>query len=133
MQAPHSQLVPRPAVLLVEDSDSLRQNIQEILERAGFFVLVACNATQALRLAQSCPALLDLLITKLHSPEMPGPELARLLRKSAPEMSVIYSSANPLATLEVPDPDEVVSSMLPRPFSKEILLRRINTLLAAHS
>jgi hypothetical protein len=48
-------------------------------------------------------------------------------------MSVPYSTANPMAALEIPDPQEVVSSMLPRPFSKTTLLRRINTLLAEHT
>jgi hypothetical protein len=47
-------------------------------------------------------------------------------------MSVLYSSASPLAALEVPDPVEVVSSMLPRPFGKSTLLRRIQILLASH-
>jgi len=48
-------------------------------------------------------------------------------------MSVLYSSANPLAVLEIPDPAEAVSSMLPRPFSKTTLLSRINTLLGTHT
>jgi hypothetical protein len=73
-----------------------------------------------------------MLITKLHPADMPGPDLAVSLRKRSPAMSVLYSSANPLAAMEVLDPAEVVSSMLPRPFSKATLLSRVNRLLAAH-
>ncbi len=120
-----------PVVLVVEDLDSLRQHIQEILEAAEFLVLPAANADQALELAQSCAVPISLLITKLHPAGMLGPDLAYCLRKKSPAMSVLYSSANPLAALEIPDPAEVVSSMLPRPFSKKTLLCRINTLLAA--
>jgi DNA-binding response OmpR family regulator len=122
-----------PVVLVVEDLEFLRQSIQEILEEAEFLVLPAENADQALELAQSCAGPIHLLITKLHPAGMAGPDLAFHLRKRSPEMSVLYSSANPLAALDIPDPAEVVSSMLPRPFSRTRLLGRINTLLAAHT
>jgi len=127
-QAPH-----HPVILVVEDLEPLRQSMQAILEEADFLVLPAADADQALELAQSCDGPIHLLITTLHPGGMPGPDLALYLRKRSPEMSVLYSSANPMATLEVPDPTEVVSSMLPRPFSKTTLLRRINVLLAAQT
>jgi len=129
----HTNPALHPVVLVVEDLDLLRQSIQQILEDAEFLVLPAANAGQALELAQSCAGPINLLITKLHPPGMPGPDLAFHLRKRSPEMSVLYCSADPLAALEIPDPAEVVSSMLPRPFSKTRLLSRINTLLAAHT
>lgn len=127
-----SQAAPHPVVLVVEDLDSLLHTFQEILEDADFLVLPASNAYEALELAESCAGSIHLLITKLHPDAMPGPDLASSLRKRSLEMSVLYSSANPLAALEVPDPAEVVSSMLPRPFSKATLFSRINTLLATH-
>lgn len=122
-----------PVILLVEDLESLRQTIQQILEEAHFLVLLAANAVQALELAQSCAGSVDLLITNLHPEGMPGPDLAFHLRKRSPEMSVLYSFANPLAALEIPDPVEMVSSMLPRPFSRTTLLNRISALLAART
>jgi DNA-binding response OmpR family regulator len=128
-----AQVAPHPVILVVEDLESLRNSMQQILEDAEFLVLPAADAHQALALAQSCAGPIHLLITSLHPDGMPGPDLAFCLRKRSPEMSVLYSSANPLAALEVPDPSEVVSSMLPRPFSKTTLLRRINVLLAAHT
>ncbi len=132
MRGRQSQATTHPVILVVEDLESLRQNIQQILEDADFLVLPAATAGQALDLAQSCAGPINLLITTMHPEGMPGPDLALRLRLRSPEMSVLYSSANPLAVLEIPDPAEAVSSMLPRPFSKSTLLRRINTLLAAH-
>jgi DNA-binding response OmpR family regulator len=121
-----------PVILVVEDAASVRQTIQQILEEAEFLVLLAENAEQALELAQSCASPVHLLITKLHPDGMLAPDLVLHLRKRSPEMMVLYSSANPLDALEIPDATEVISSMLPRPFSKSTLLNRINTLLAAH-
>lgn len=133
LMPPSTHQTGHPIVLVVEDSDSLRQDIHDTLEGAGFLALQASSALEALELAKCCARPIDLLITKVHPTEMPGPDLARLLRRRSPYMSVLYSSGSPLAALEVPDPAEVVSSMLPRPFSREILLRRVNALLAAHA
>jgi DNA-binding NtrC family response regulator len=133
MQGMHAEAAPHPVILVVEGLESLRKSMQQILEDADFLVLPAANAGQALELAQSCAAPINLLITTLHPGGVPGPDLVFCLRKRSPEMSVLYSSANPMAALEVPDPAEVVSSMLPRPFSKATLLRRINILLAGHT
>ena len=132
MHAISAQAIPHAVILVVEDADSLRQFFQVTLEDADFLVLPASNAYEALELAESCASPIDLLITMLHPQGMPGPGLAVLLRKRWPEMSVLYTSANPLAALEIPDPAEVVSSMLPKPVSKATLLSRIHTLLAAH-
>ena len=131
MSGERTSSVTHPVVVVVEDLESLREDIQEILEEAEFLVLPAADAGQAIELAQSCAGPINLLITKLHPDGMLGPGLASRLRQSSPGMSVLYSSANPLAALEIPDPAEVVSSMLPKPFSKTRLLGRINTLLAA--
>jgi len=133
MQAIHSKARRHPVILVVEDLEHLRVTMQQTLEEADFLVLTATNADQALELAQSCERPIRLLITSLHPGGMPGPDLALRLRQRSPEMSVLYSSASPLAALEIPDPVEVVSSMLPRPFSKTTLLRRINILLASHA
>jgi DNA-binding response OmpR family regulator len=133
MRELHTQISLPPVILVVEDLESLRNFMQQILEEADFLVLPAANADQALGLAHSCASPIHLLITPLHPDGMPGPDLASCLRKHSPEMSVLYSSANPLGALEVSDPAEVVSSMLPRPFTKATLLRRISVLLAAHT
>lgn len=122
-----------PVILVVEGSARRLQFLQAILEDAGFLVFPAVTASHALEISDSCPSPIQLLITTLRPSGMTGPDLASCLRRRFPDMSVLYTSGNPLATLEVPDPAEVVSSMLPRPISKEILLRRVNTLLAAHA
>jgi two-component system, cell cycle sensor histidine kinase and response regulator CckA len=118
-----------PVVLIVEDSQPRLEAIQGVLENAEFLVLPASNATEALELAELCAGPIHLLITKLHPPEMAAPDLVGRLRQRCPAMGVLYSAANPLATLEIPDPEEVVSCMLPNPFSKEILLGRVHKVL----
>ncbi|HZV86215.1 MAG TPA: hypothetical protein VFF95_01615, partial [Candidatus Binatus sp.] len=84
MRASPAQAALHPVVLVVEDLESLRLSIQQILEDADFLVLPAANANQALELAQSCAGPIHLLITTLHPCGMPGPDLAICLRKRSP-------------------------------------------------
>jgi DNA-binding response OmpR family regulator len=70
-----------PVILVVEEMESLRMSMQQILEAADFLVLPAANADQALELAHSCAVPINLLITMLHPRGMPGPDLAYCLRK----------------------------------------------------
>jgi two-component system, cell cycle sensor histidine kinase and response regulator CckA len=130
MRRSQAQAPPHhPVVLIVEDSQTRLDAIQDVLESAEFLVLPAANATEALELAELCAGPIHLLITKLHPAEMAAPDLVGRLRQRSPTMGVLYSAANPLATLEIPDPEEVVSCMLPSPFSKEILLQRVQKVL----
>jgi DNA-binding response OmpR family regulator len=129
MRRTQLQVPDHPIVLIVEDSQLRLAAIQDALEDAEFLVLPAANATQALELAESCAAPIHLLITMLHPEEMAAPDLVGRLRQRSPDMGVLYDAANPLATLEIPDPEEVISCMLPSPFSRQILLGRVQKVL----
>lgn len=120
-----------PVALVVEELEEARLNIQQILEDAGFLVLPAATARQAIELGQACAGPVHLLITNLHPDGMHGADLAARLRERSPRLSVLYCDASPLAALEIPDPAEVISSILPRPLSRNRLLGRIQTMLAS--
>jgi DNA-binding response OmpR family regulator len=85
-----------PTVLLVEDDDDLRDAIADVLEEAGYRVMLAENgrvALDALHMAERLPhcVLLDLMM-----PVMDGQDLLRELRNT-PRLStlrVILLSAN---------------------------------------
>jgi CheY-like chemotaxis protein len=106
MRLRQTRSTPHPVILVLDPLDSLRQNIQKIVEDADFLVLPAANADQALELAKSCAGPSRLLTTMLHPDGMPGPDLAFRLRLRSPEMGVLSSSASPLAELEVPTPSK---------------------------
>jgi DNA-binding response OmpR family regulator len=74
---------------------------------------------------------IDLLLTHLRLNGVSGPELASLLRSYQPEMAALYMSKSLIEMMELSDAKEFISSLLPHPFSQEILLRRVRMLLAA--
>jgi len=79
-------------VMVVEDEDAVRRVVGEILQAAGYAVLEAKNGEEALRLARRKAGAITVLVADVMMPGMSGPELARQLSKSNPDMKTIFIS-----------------------------------------
>lgn len=75
-------------VLLAEDDEVLRLTARRVLERAGFVVLAASSGIEALKVAESRPP--DVLLTDIIMPGMSGTQLAASLRRSYPDLRVVF-------------------------------------------
>jgi two-component system, cell cycle sensor histidine kinase and response regulator CckA len=79
-------------ILVVEDEEMVRNVIKKILSRAGYKVLDVPDAAEALRIGENDRYKVDLLLTDVTMPNVSGPELAKRLAQSKPEMKIIYMS-----------------------------------------
>lgn len=79
-------------ILLVEDEPSLLQLTQRMLELHGYRVLAAATAWEAIRVAESQPGAIDLLLTDVVMPEMNGRELAKQILRRHPGMKRLFMS-----------------------------------------
>lgn len=119
---------PRPVVLIVEDDPLIRWSGAETLAEAGFEVLEAANAEEALALLDACGGA-SVLFTDV---EMPGPmdgfELAKIAAARWPSMHIIIASGRrePHAR-RIPRRGRFV----PKPYAPEEIARDIGALLAA--
>lgn len=116
-------------VLLVEDGESVRQLLNELLVDAGYRVCEAADAEAALRLCRDFSDPIDLLVTDVSMPGMSGLELARELRRRRPKMKLLFVSG-------YLDPDCLGDSLLSRsdrllhkPFKPGELLQRVRSIL----
>ena len=66
-------------ILLVDDEYDIQEIVAEILEDAGFRVIVAKNGREALERLEEDPV--DLIVLDIMMPIMSGPEMVRELRK----------------------------------------------------
>jgi two-component system cell cycle sensor histidine kinase/response regulator CckA len=82
-------------VLLVEDDALVRKLAHDVLADAGFSVLVAMDGERAIELAADLDKPVDLLLTDVIMPRASGPEIARVLRESRPDLRVLYMSGHP--------------------------------------
>lgn len=82
-------------ILFAEDEEVVRSLFGRVFKLNGFHVLTATDGKQALELAEQYAGNIDLLISNVHMPEMTGPDLARELRKSRPDLKNMLMSGNP--------------------------------------
>jgi len=76
-------------VLIVDDEEPVVRFVDRVLRDAGFKTAIATNAADAIDTAKRIGPLGG-LVTDLMMPGMTGDELARVLRRSDPELKVLY-------------------------------------------
>jgi two-component system cell cycle sensor histidine kinase/response regulator CckA len=81
-----------PTILLVDDEQSVRAIMVKILRRAKYNVLEAENGEAALRISESHPEKIDLLISDMYMPGLRGPEVALALAPKRPGLRVLFMS-----------------------------------------
>jgi len=81
-------------ILVVEDEPAVRGMVRRFLEQRGYRVLEAPNGRDALRVAATHKAPIDLMVTDVVMPQMSGRELAFQLASSRPDMKVMYMSGH---------------------------------------
>ncbi len=75
-------------ILLIEENLHVRENTTEILELAGYDVVIACNGTEGVKLAQK--EMPDLIICDIMMPELDGYEVLNLLKKKSSTSSIPF-------------------------------------------
>jgi two-component system, response regulator PdtaR len=82
----------RPVVLVVEDEFLLRMNAIEMIEEAGFEVVEACNADDAIAILESRSDI-RVVFTDIQMPgSMDGLKLAASVRNRWPPIKIIATS-----------------------------------------
>jgi len=137
-QAPEP-LSPRPGagavhgtetVLIVEDEDSLRSLLRELLESFGYSVLEAGQGVDAMRVAREHSGTIHLLLSDLGMPQMTGRELADRLTRLRPGIKVLFMSgyaAGAAPNHEVP----ADAAYIEKPFTADALAGALRALLDA--
>jgi two-component system cell cycle sensor histidine kinase/response regulator CckA len=121
-----------PTVLIVEDEEEVRSLTRDVLEMHGYVVLEALDSADALRLDETHPGRIDLLITDVVMPRMSGPELARRLRARRPGLRVLCMSGYPEGTQrEVAADAGTWNAWLQKPFSPDGLIAKVRECLTS--
>jgi two-component system cell cycle sensor histidine kinase/response regulator CckA len=135
---PLSESVPRPplrtvngneTVLIVEDDESARELMRKALAPHGYSVLEARDVWDALTIARSRSAPIDLLLTDIVMPDMNGPQLAQHIVTMHPKVRVLYVSGFPQASIIGSSTVSERVSFLPKPFVPGALLASVREAL----
>ena len=90
----------RPAVLIVEDESLVRLGAVRSIEEAGFEVIEAANADEAIRILENRSDV-RVVFTDIHMPgSMDGLKLAHAVRNRWPPIKIIVTSGRVRVTEE---------------------------------
>jgi len=107
-------------ILLVEDDDLIRANTAEVLQEAGFVVVHAVTAEEAMTALQT--AQIDVLVTDINLPGESGIELAGRARQLRPTLSIVFATGDGGMA---GDAAELDAALLTKPYSAGQLLNAI--------
>jgi two-component system cell cycle sensor histidine kinase/response regulator CckA len=127
--APAAAAQATETVLVVEDSDDLREIAGRILSKNGYRVMVAASGPQALEMARAFTGHIDLLLTDVIMPQMNGSELAPRLVDSRPDLRVLYMSGFASTALGEAGTLPAEVALLDKPFTEPALLARVRQAL----
>ncbi len=116
-------------ILLVEDEPAVRSLARVLLERAGYRVIPAANAQEAVLQFQSVGTEIDLVITDVVMPGASGPALLRYLSDQRPDLKVLFMSGyahDAVPALGRLDKDAI---FLQKPFTAERLIEKVREAL----
>jgi CheY-like chemotaxis protein len=118
----------RPVVLIVDDEFLIRMHAAEIINDAGFEVVEAWNAEQAIVILESRQDI-RVVFTDIHMPgSMDGLKLAHAVRHRWPPVHIIATSGHVgLNELDLP----ARCMFFPKPYSPHKIARAIHALTAA--
>jgi CheY-like chemotaxis protein len=104
----------RPVVLIVEDEFLLRMDAADMIEAAGFDVVEAGNADEAIEILETRPDI-TVVFTDIQMPgSMDGLKLARAVRGRWPPIKIIATSGH-VDVMETDLPEG--GRFLPKPYS----------------
>jgi len=116
-------------ILIVDDSESIREVLAFSIENAGYEVLMACDGNDALKFLDG--RVIDLILTDYHMPNLNGLELIEKVRQTE---SYKYT---PILVLTTENQIEMIreardtgaTGWLMKPFNTEKLLQTLRKVI----
>ncbi len=112
-----SDLTGSATILLVEDEEAVRSFAARALTSRGYKVYEAASGVEALEVMAEAGGGIDLVVSDVVMPELDGPSLLRELRKTRPDLKIIFISGYAEEAFKKNLPEGEIFHFLPKPFS----------------
>ena len=114
-----------PVVLVVEDESIIRMQAVVIIEEAGYNVVEACNADEAIAILKTREDI-GIVVTDIEMPgSMDGIKLARAIRDQWPPIELIITSGRYRVRINQLPPG---AQFMPKPYTPNVLVTAIRRL-----
>ncbi len=122
---PTTDLSGTGRVLLVEDEDGVRSFAMRALQRQGYEVFEAVSGVDALEVMEREGGKVDIVVSDVIMPEMDGPTMFKELRKTHPNLKIIFVSGYPDDAFKNGLGEQDTFAFLPKPFTLSQLAEKV--------
>ncbi|ABD81451.1 sigma-54-dependent transcriptional regulator [Saccharophagus degradans] len=119
-------------IMVVEDDLDLREAVVDTLDLAGFSVVQAASAEQALELLEASPDQ-DLIISDVNMGAMSGHDLLRKVRTDYPQIPVVLVTAYASINDSVVAMKEGAVDYLVKPFETQVLIDTVKKVVGGNT
>jgi FixJ family two-component response regulator len=120
-------MVIRPLISVVDDDESVRESLPDLLREFGFEVRAFSSAEEFL--ASDCVEQARCLILDIAMPRMTGPDLQQELKIRRQEIPIIFITGQRDETVRPQVLEQGAAECLFKPFSDIALLDALNAIL----
>jgi FixJ family two-component response regulator len=117
-------MAKRPLVSVVDDDESVRESLPDLLKELGYSVRAFSSAEEFL--ASDCVGETRCLILDIAMPGMTGPDLQQELTVRGQEIPIIFITAQTDETVRARSLEQGAVECLFKPFSDTALIEALN-------
>jgi CheY-like chemotaxis protein len=121
---------PQPAVLVVDDVETVRRLMARILERAGYRVLQASDGLGGIEAFRAAPRQIDCVLLDLVLPDIGGGQVVAAIREIRPDVPIVVMSGHASEEAAALLLGQSVASIVQKPFQPAELREAISRALA---
>ena len=122
-----TEVAKRPLVSVVDDDESVRESLPDLLRELGYSVRAFCSAEEFL--ASDCVGETTCLILDIVMPGMAGPDLQQELTVRGQEIPIVFITAQTDETVRTRLLEQGAVECLFKPFSETALFEALNEAL----
>jgi len=116
-------------ILVVEDERAVRELVERVLARAGYKVKTCSGAGEAIAVCRELGETTDLLLSDVVMPDMPGNDLADIIRRRYPDLKTLFMSGYAENVIVHRGILDAGVNFINKPFASEELLRKVREVL----
>jgi FixJ family two-component response regulator len=120
-----TKTIERPLVSIVDDDESVRESLPDLVRELGFAARAFSSAEEFL--ASDCASETSCLILDIMMPRMSGPELQEELKRRGGKIPIVFITAQTSETLRARMLARGAVECLVKPFSDTALLDALNS------
>lgn len=117
------------AILVVENTQQVREMLTLYLRSLGYTVLPASSCEEAMLRAKAYDGVIRMMVTNVFLPGMTGEKLAAYFSAARPDMNVLYISSSTYANLVQDGHPLPEDRFFRKPFSLDALGKKIQELI----